>query len=85
MQKVNVYSVRDAKAEVYNQPYCLKNHALAIRSFQEHCENPQTEWHKYPEDFTLFQIGEYHTETGKLTPLDSPVQIAQAVDFNKAE
>lgn len=81
MQKVNVYAVRDSKAEVYNSPFCLKNHPLAIRSFEQHCNNPQTDWSKFPEDFSLFHLGEYDTETGRLITLDSPVQIAQALDF----
>lgn len=41
-----------------------------IRDFTELLANPNTQLHKYPDDFILLEIGEQNQNTGELTPCD---------------
>lgn len=74
------YSVLDVKVESYSAPFAAANDAQAFRSFEQAIQDPQTTLSKYPEDFTLWRIGEFAEETGRLIP-ENPVQIARALDF----
>lgn len=61
--KVNLYAIHDAKATAYMPPFPMTTHGLAQRSFIEACLNPESNFHKYPLDYTLFFIGVYDDET----------------------
>lgn len=62
--KLNMYAVYDEKAESYNAPFPLVADGLAIRSFEEACNNPQTDLYKYPGDFKLYCIGTWDDHEG---------------------
>ncbi len=36
---------------------------------------------KHPQDFTLFEIGEYDDSTAKITTYDAPVSLGVAIEF----
>ena len=65
-----LFSVYDAKAEEYKEPFPSVNAATAIREFQSVCENPQHVFHTHAEDFSLHQVGGWETDSGEL--LDEP-------------
>jgi len=56
---VNIYAVYDTKAEAFGAPFTLQADGIAVRSFIQACENPESEFNRYPNDFTLYQIGTY--------------------------
>lgn len=57
--KTKMYSIYDAKAQVYNKPFHMVNHDTAIRSSKQLVNDPATEISKYPEDFSLWYLGEF--------------------------
>lgn len=68
--KLNVYAVLDAKVGVYGQPFYEATDPAAIRSFTDAVNdgsNPNNQWYKHPEDFTLYKIGEYDNNTGSIS------------------
>lgn len=70
--KMKVFSVLDAKAGFYGQPYFEQQEASAIRAFGDavnDSSNPNNQWNKHPEDFSLYLIGEYDNETGEIFPV----------------
>ena len=79
--KVSIYSVYDSKAEAYLQPFFSQSNGTAIRAFEQ-AVNGETEFSKYPADFTLFKIGEFSDESATLTPVD-PVSLGNGVEFKK--
>ena len=79
--KTKLYSVYDSKAEAFNEPFYANKDGLAIRIFTDHVNRDETIWGKYPHDFTLFQIGEFDSEKGSLTPLDTPRNLGMAIEF----
>ena len=83
--KQNVYSIYDSKAEVFNPPIFLHKDGEAIRAFDQICNDPESDFNKWPGDYTLFRIGEWDNETGLLTPLGTPKSLGLAQSFIKKE
>jgi len=77
--KQKIYSIRDAKAEFFTQPFYKKTHGEAERDFTMLAQDAQSSISKFPEDFDLYYIGDFDNETGKTTPIDTPQHIIKAV------
>ena len=72
---LGIYAVHDAKVG-YMIPSFQQNDALAARNFELDCEAPEAApIRKHPEDFRLYNIGSYNTETGELKSV-TPTVIA---------
>jgi hypothetical protein len=80
MNELKMYAIFDVKAELFHAPHFIKSDGVAIRSFSTACEDEKTDFWKYPEDFSLYCIGKFNTETGELFPA-VPRQIANASEF----
>ena len=76
-----MFTVYDSKAEAYLQPFFSSTTGLAIRSFTEAVNQNDHQFSKYPEDYTLFEIGSYNDEDGSFDILDAKKSIGLAVDF----
>lgn len=76
-----VFSVHDSKGETYNTPMFLPAKGMAVRAFGDQANDPGSEINKHPEDYTLFCIGEYETDTGLLVPLKTPQSLGVAIEF----
>lgn len=66
---MNVYTVRDQKAEAYLRPFFCKTNGEALRAIMDVLGDRNHQFTKYPEDFAVFRIGEFNEETGMLIPL----------------
>lgn len=78
---VQVFAVRDVKAETFGQPFFSLQRGMAIRSFADECANKESPWCKHPEDFALFHLGAYDDQAGSLISLEQPEKIAHAMDY----
>lgn len=63
---LGVYSVFDRKAAVFARPFVAPNDAMALRSYAAALQDPSTELHKFPEDFSLHRLGSFDDDTGQL-------------------
>lgn len=80
-----IVAVRDQKAVQFTQPVTSPNKAMALRSWQDELNNPKhadLDQVKHPEDFTLWYLGEYDSDTGEITP-NKPEQLAVASDLKQ--
>lgn len=69
---VKIYAVFDAKAAFFGQPFFGQNDGSAIRDFSDAVNdgsNPNNMWHKHPEDFSLFYLGDFDNLSGEITPI----------------
>jgi len=78
--QLKIYSIRDSKSEVYNQPFYKKTHGEAERDFRSLVNDEKSTINKYPEDFDLYYLGDYDDNTGKLQTNDSPQHVIKAVN-----
>lgn len=77
--KMFVIAVRDGAVQSFMQPSFCNHTGAAVRAFIDHCRDPQTDFHKHPEDYELYQVGEFDDQTGKFTDAD-PIRLSRAVD-----
>ncbi len=77
---MNVYTVLDAAAERYLTPFFSGTVEEAIRSFREACSSEGHQFAKFPEDYSLWKVGEWEAETGVLTPVAGQ-KLAMATSF----
>lgn len=85
MLTLKMYSVRDAKAEAYLQPFYVTKEGEAVRGFKECIQDTSHKFHNFPEDYALFEIGSFNQETGTLESLPQPRQVLQAIAVRAAE
>jgi len=77
--KLQAYSVRDSKAEIFNVPFYGNTHGEAERSFMQVTNDPASNISKFPEDYDLYHIGTYDQTTGILQPLATPQHMLKAL------
>ena len=78
---MRIFAVYDLKAQDFGQPFFNQNTATALRAFADLANDPNTTVYKYPDDFTLFELGEYESNTGRIIPLDQPKTLASATEY----
>lgn len=77
--KLQMFSIRDAKGEVFNTPFFQKTFGEAERSFTQLINDGKSLPGQYPDDFDLYYLGDYDDQTGKFAPLDTPQHLVKAV------
>lgn len=85
MQSKKIFTIYDSKVEAYAMPWYAHTEGEAIRSFQEAVNDQNSAYAKYPEDFTLFLIGEFSENDAKLTAYDAKKSIINAMELTKKE
>lgn len=74
-----VFTVKDSKADAWNQPFFKSTHGEAERDFRTLVNDNKSLLSQYPEDFDLYYLGEYDEMTGKFITLDTPQHVIKAV------
>lgn len=74
------FAVFDVKSKLFSNVHLLQSDGVAIRSFSTACENKDTEFNKFPEDYSLYRLGTFNIETGLLES-ETPKQICNATEF----
>ncbi|WNK13541.1 MAG: nonstructural protein [Microvirus sp.] len=64
--KFIVCSIYDKQSREYSQPFYTPNTATAQREFARLVKDTTTAVHAFPDDYELFQIGEFNTEDGQM-------------------
>jgi len=60
---MEMYAVKDKKADQFYQPIYTAHHAQAVRQFQTAIQKSDGDLHNFPGDFDLFYIGSYDQQT----------------------
>lgn len=78
---LNAYSVYDVKSLTYSPPFFQPAHGSAARMFSDLANDANTSVGRHPADYSLFCLGLFDDQTGKLLALDQREHIADAVSF----
>jgi len=81
--QLKMYSIRDAKAEIFGAPFYKSTHGQAERDFKSLVNDKKSQVWVYPEDFDLYFIGTYDDSTGKVIPKDTPEHLLKAVQLKE--
>ena len=70
---LKVFSIFDSKTNAFFPPICMKTVGEVERALTGHCNDPEHNFCKYAEDYTLFELGSWNDENGKYSLLPTPV------------
>jgi hypothetical protein len=79
--KYAVCAVKDRAVNAYNRPIYVPTVGVAIRSFTDEVNRQDSELQNHPEDYDLYEIGQWDDETAIYTPLETPRVITRAQDI----
>lgn len=82
--KLNVYSIRDSKTGFLSPTFEI-NDAVAMRNFEHAVVNSDSVLFSHARDFDLFKIGTFDSDTGRLMPLELPVNLISGYSCLKGE
>ena len=80
-----VFSIYDTKAESFSPPFTHITTGLGLRFLETLCNEAHTTVAKFPEDHTLFRIGEWDERKGEMRMDLAPVALARAIDYTIKE
>ncbi len=83
--KTLMFAIYDAKTEAYLQPFFLPTVGSATRAFETACNDSNTQFFNNPEDYTLFQIGEFDQTSATVTDLVPNKPLGTAIEYKKGE
>ena len=78
-----MFVVYDSKAEAYLMPHFAPTVGLAMRSWEVSVNSSETQFGKFPSDFTLVEIGTYDDSTGTVKMHDAKINLGLALDVLK--
>lgn len=81
-----IYALKDVKTANYMNPMVYDNEINAVRDMNivvNRMEDSQV--YHYPEDYELYQVGEFDTQIGALVPFTSPKFVVCAISLKKQE
>lgn len=78
-----VFTIYDSKADCSLDPIYQQSVGTACRAFEAACNNPETDFAKFPGDYTLFHLGEYNAATMEFTHLEVKANLGLALSFVK--
>ena len=73
MTMLNLYSIFDRKAVSYAPPFVAVNDSVACRMSLASAMGEQNMLADYPADFDVYCLGNLDQESGRITPLNTPV------------
>lgn len=78
--KLSMFSVKDRATEMFGNPMFLMSTGQAIRSFGDEAnrKDAQNQIHIHPEDFDLYLLGTFDTDTAEFELLTRPEKVAEA-------
>lgn len=83
--QLKIYSIRDAKGQIFNTPFYQRTHGEAERNFRTVANDPKSTIAQYPEDYDLYYMGEFDDQSGKFLALDTPQHIIKAIQCLKTD
>lgn len=82
--KLQMFSIFDAKASAYLPPWFVPNVPVALRSFSNCANTVDHAFCLNAEDYTLFHLGTFDSDSGKVDLFSDPHVIGKALQFKRA-
>ncbi len=78
--KSQMFVIYDSKANAYMQPWFLTTKPMAIRAFTDCIADPKHNFGAHPEDYTLFDIGTFDSQSAKIH-WKTPVSLGNGLQY----
>lgn len=79
---INLYSVKDAEAQIYIKPFGMQTDRDAIDGFRHVCNEEESPYYKHPKDYSLVKLGKFDERTG-LFETHEPKKLMEAMELKK--
>lgn len=80
---MKVLTVYDSKAAAYLPPFYMRTTAEAVRAYEATSNDPESNMCKYPEDYTLFEIGTWDDNNGEIEMYEVKKSLGLAIEYKK--
>ncbi len=81
--RLRAFSIFDQKAKAYMAPYFFGEVGQSTRAFTDMVNDPDHLLGKHPEDYVLYEVGQFDDSTGKLEAYDGPELVVTALQVVK--
>lgn len=78
MAKQKMFAPFDSKLQVWMNPMFFLHSGQAERTWVDLCNQPESILAKHPDDFAIYQVGEFDDATGEIISIHPPVQLMTA-------
>lgn len=65
----HLFTIYDSAAGLFLNPFVAPSIEVAIREFRKMVNTEGNNFNTFPEDFTLYHVGEFEPETGTINPV----------------
>lgn len=76
---LGVYCMRDVKTGFMTPTFDV-NDQTSIRNFSHSVVNSDSVLFSFAKDFALYKLGEFDSDSGRISPYDLPVHLYEAAD-----
>lgn len=72
-----LFCLRDQKMNMYDRPFVAPTAEMIIRELEDRVQSPRNDdpVGRYPQDFDLYAVGEFNSDSGVITPYSAPKHI----------
>lgn len=79
------FAIYDEKIQCYQNPVPFRTQGEALRTFMDTVNDHSSEHYlnKHPEDYILFEVGEYDEKAGVFKPYEHPISVATALSVKQ--
>lgn len=78
---MKLFTIYDSAAKAFNDPFPLRHVNEAKRGFLGEINNPDSLIGKYPEDYALYECGEFNNNSGEFVTPDYPIKVCSALEL----
>ena len=80
---MSIVSLKDTATQVFGTPFFVHAPAQAVRSLRDavNAKDADSDIARHPDDFELYDIGEFDPTTGQITARNEPVFVIRAKDL----
>lgn len=77
---MRMFAIYDVKAEIFTAPHFMRTVGEAVRGFSMEVQNPDSMLSKWPDDYVLYEVGEFDQVTGALVARETPYKITSGFE-----
>lgn len=82
---LKIFSIKDTKADGFLHPFFTHNRATAEREFRRLVADPQSHMFHNPQDFELYELGNWNDDVGVIISRDVPDLVIRASSIRNLE
>ena len=83
-QCFRVFILKDDKSATYGMPITSPTRGMFIRELQEELSRGNAIFARHPQDFSIFEVGQYDPRTGELTMYESKTCLGLVQDLRSS-